>query len=82
MVGNTDFKIGQCLSLKLHLYFCHGERSPNDPAKRSEGESNHPENFSLTMVRQGVLPRVRHFVAITACKAKCMEENSLTPNGK
>jgi hypothetical protein len=32
------------------------------PRSGSEGESNHPENFSLTMLRQGVLPRQRHLL--------------------
>jgi hypothetical protein len=38
---------------------CHGERSPNAPAKRaSEGKSNHPENASFAKPRQGVLPGI------------------------
>ena len=46
-----------------------------------EGESNHPENVSLIMPRQGVLPRQRHFAAITV-QAKCTEEDSLKLHGK
>jgi len=41
--------------------FLHGERGPNDTAKRErESGSNHPENVSLIMLRQGVLPRQHH----------------------
>jgi len=51
--------------------------APNDPAKRErEGKSNHPENVSLTMSRQGVLPRQRHLLPQQLSR-KCMEENSL-----
>jgi hypothetical protein len=58
-------------------------RSPNDPAKRErEASRTHPENVSLTMPLQGVLPRQRHFAAATAFKEKCMEENSLKLHGK
>ena len=46
-----------------------------------EGESNHPENVSLIMPRQGVLPRQRHFAAITV-QAKCTQEDSLKLHGK
>jgi hypothetical protein len=46
-------------------------RSPNDPAKRErEASRTHPENVSLTMPLQGVLPRQRHFAAATAFKEK------------
>jgi cytosine deaminase len=68
---------------KNYAFSCHGERRPNDPAKwEREGESNHPENVSLTTPRQGVLPKQRHFAAAAAFKAKCMGENSLKLHGK
>src|SRR6478609_1416873 len=40
---------------KIKVSICHGERSPNDPAwrGRGEGESNHPENASITHAASG-----------------------------
>ena len=58
---------GDCLSLKLQLPSCHGE-------------SNHPENVSLTMPRQGVLQH--HLLPQQLSRQKCMEENSLWLHGK
>jgi hypothetical protein len=60
---------------KLGLSICHGERSASDPAQRgSVGESNHPDNLSLAMPQQGVLPR--HLLLCYRQKS-FPEENSL-----
>jgi hypothetical protein len=67
----------------LQLPSCHGERSPNDLAKRERESSRiHPEDLSLTMLRQGVLPRQRLLVPQQLSRQKCMEENSLKLHGK
>ena len=50
--------------------------------REREGESNHPENVSLTIPRQGVLPRQRHLLPQQLSMQKCMEENSLKLHGK
>jgi hypothetical protein len=47
-----------------------------------EGESNHPENVSLSMPRWGVLPRQRHLLPRQLSRQKCMKENSLKLHGK
>jgi hypothetical protein len=46
------------------------------PRSGREGESNHPENVSLTIPQQGVLPKQRHLLR-AAFKEKWMERNSL-----
>jgi len=42
----------------------------------------HPDNLSLTMPRQGVLPRMRHLLPQKISREKCMEENSLKRHGE
>jgi hypothetical protein len=42
----------------------------------------HPENVSLTMAHQGVLPKQRHLLPQQSSRQKCMEENSLKLHGK
>jgi hypothetical protein len=44
----------------ITVHLCLGERRPNKRGERArEGESNHPENVSYTMLIQGVLSKMR-----------------------